>query len=63
MKCSIKIEETSDGKLVIVADIPKKLENSVAATLTRALLENAKGIMDTVTGQNGKIIETEGPKQ
>ena len=51
-KCTITIQETDDGKLHIMANIPDKSEKTIAAALTKALLDASAGIMNTVLGQN-----------
>lgn len=57
MKCTITIEETADGKLLILANIPTGAEQTIAGQLASQLLQGSQIIMNKITGQDAEIQE------
>lgn len=55
MRCTITIDETTDGKLFIMANIPDGAEATIAGQLAARLLEGSKLMMDEITGQSAPI--------
>lgn len=55
MRCTITIDETADGKLLIMVKIPEGAEETVAGQLAARLLEGSQVIMNQITGQNADI--------
>ena len=55
MRCTITIDETADGKLLIMANIPEGAEATVAGQLAARLLEGSQTIMNQITGQDAPI--------
>lgn len=54
IQCSIHISEV-DGKLHIMAKIPDGAESTIAAALTRALIDGSGIILKTALGQNQNV--------
>lgn len=54
VRCSIFIDEV-DGKLHIMAKIPDSAENTIAASLAKALMDASAGIMNNVLGDNQAV--------
>lgn len=55
MTCTITIDETAEGKLLILASIPDGAEETIAGQLAARLLEGSQVIMNQITGQNADI--------
>ena len=55
MKCTITIDETAEGKLFIMANIPDGAEATIAGQLAKRLLEGSQIIMNQITGQDADI--------
>jgi hypothetical protein len=53
-RCRISIYEV-DGKLSIFADIPEKMEGTIAGALAHGLMGQANDIMNSIMGDNQKI--------
>lgn len=54
VQCSVIVSEV-DGKLMILAKIPDGSENTIAAVLTKALIEKSSEIMNEVLGENQRV--------
>lgn len=52
----ITIEEVG-GKIAIFASIPPKLENTIAAALTKVMMQESARLMNAVLGDN-QTVET-----
>lgn len=55
MKCTITIDETAEGKLLIMANIPPGAEATIAGQLAQRILEGSQIIMNQITGQDAAI--------
>lgn len=55
MTCTITIDETAEGKLLIMANIPTGAEATIAGQLAARLLEGSQIIMNQITGQDAAI--------
>ena len=55
MRCTITIDETAEGKLMIMANIPDGAEATIAGQLAKALLDGSQALMNEITGQDAPI--------